>query len=127
MARTAWRAYVIKHDLRERGVVTDAEIVDFKDQTPSGDYARGKYFSPVVKFVSRDGAPIQVTSRQWLRPNPYQLGQHVAVRYLPEDPMSADLDGVATGWVFVGALLFASTVALVVASLPFVLAPPASR
>ena len=41
--------------------------------------------------------------------------------------MSADLDSVVTGWFFVGALLLASTVALVVASLPFVLAPATPR
>jgi hypothetical protein len=49
------------------------------------------------------------------------------VRYLPEDPNGADLESVASGWFALVVVLVMAAVALTIATLPFILPPPAPR
>ena len=84
-------------------------------------------FAPLVTFATASGEAIEFKSSRSERPNPYTVGQRVAVRYLPEDPNSADLESVASGWMPLVIVLVMTVVAFTVARLPFILPPPAPR
>jgi uncharacterized protein DUF3592 len=110
-----------RRDVMERGIVTDGEIIAFESKVQTRDTVRVE--APVVNFITRDGARLQFTSSLWQHPNPYTAGQHVPVRYLPDDPKSADLAAVTEEWWPMLALVAAAVVVLVIATLPFLLAP----
>ena len=116
-----------QRDYRKRGLLADGEIVGFEERSPSDYASRGHTYAPKVRFRTRDGAPVEFTSDRALRPNPYTVGQTLRVRYLPEDPLGADVDEVRSGWMMLIILTFMSLVALTIAVLPFVLPPAATR
>ena len=119
--------FMQQRELRRNGIVTDGEILRFETTSTTDAPVRGPYFAPVVRFMTAAGAPIEFTSSQSVRPNPYVVGQKLPVRYLPADPLGAEIDGVASGWTRIVLIAFAAAVALVVASLPLLLPPPGHR
>jgi hypothetical protein len=78
-------------------------------------------------FTAANSQSIEFKSSRSERPNPYTIGQQVAVHYLPEDPNSADLESVGAGWMSLVVVLVMTIVAFTVASLPFILPPPTPR
>jgi len=124
MLFAARRLFLRKRDLKQRGIVAEGNIVGFQSQNSTTKSGTTTYFAPIVKFRLQDGALMQFTSSRFERPNPYVVGQQVAVRYLPDDPNSADLDAVSQSWFALIALSIAIIVCFVVASLPILLAPP---
>ena len=110
--------------LRRDGIVTDGEVLRFETTSTTDAPVRGPYYAPVVRFKTADGAPIEFTSSQSVRPNPYAVGQQLRVRYLPSNPLGADVDGVASGWGRIVLIAFATIVCFIVASLPALLPPP---
>ena len=109
---------------KTEGVVVEGEIIAFKSESFSGDVARNSFEMPIVKFKIDNGAVMRFTSAHGERPNPYTIGQKIAVRYLPSDPNVAELDAVAGSWFTFIVLVFAGIVALGVATLPIILKPP---
>jgi hypothetical protein len=102
-------------------------ITGFAEETPTGDRAGYPLVAPFVTFTTANGESIEFKSSRSERPNPYTVGQRVAVRYLPEDPNGADLESVASGWFALVVVLVMAAVALTIATLPFILPPPAPR
>jgi hypothetical protein len=126
LAVGARRVFAFQRRWRRVGVVTEGTIIDFEKETGVMTGSRDwiPFFKPVVTFRTREGDARQFTSSTALRPNPYTVGQRVPVRYLSDDPAVADLEESAMAWWPLIALIVASVVALVVATLPFLLAPP---
>jgi hypothetical protein len=120
----AARLFVQRRDWKLRAIAAEGTIVAFEHKSPSGSGADRPYIAPVVTFTTPSGE-IRFTSATATRPNPYSVGQRVAVRYLPEDPEGADLESSASSWMSLVVVLILAIVALTVATLPFVLAPPA--
>ena len=116
--------FVRQRELRRHGIVTDGEVIRFETTSTTDAPVRGPYYAPVVRFAMPGGAPIEFTSSQSVRPNPYVVGQTLRVRYLPNDPLGADVDGVASGWGRIVLIAIMSAVALTIASLPLILPPP---
>src|SRR4051794_40337348 len=127
LVSVAIRLIIRMRDWKARAVRAEGTIVGFEEESPSGQRAGHPLFAPLVTFTAANGESIQFKSSRSERPNPYTVGQRVAVRYLPEDPSSADLESVASGWLTLIVVLVMTVVALTVASLPFILPPPTPR
>jgi hypothetical protein len=108
-------------DFNARAVETEGKIIGFETRSPSGDAAYKKLFAPIVTFHAPGGELIRFVSSLAQRPNPYEVGQQVAVRYLPEDLASADLAASAGAWWPIAAMIFMAIVMLTVSTLPWVL------
>jgi uncharacterized membrane protein len=70
----------------------DGTIVDL-------DY-NGRSYSPVVEFSVPSGAPIRFTSSIGSNPPSAQVGEHVGVRYTPNNPQDAVIDQYWQIWFF---------------------------
>ncbi|MCU1347565.1 MAG: hypothetical protein JWO56_595 [Acidobacteria bacterium] len=126
LARVAGRVLLRLVELQQRGIVTEGEIVGFQEEIPTGERAGHTFYAPIITFMTKEGHPIRFTSSTSLRQNPYTAGQRVAIRYLPEDPMGADIEStIGRWWPFV-ALVVMMLVAFTIAALPIILPPPAS-
>jgi len=123
----AIRLIVRMRDWKRRAIRAEGTIVGFEEERFSGDRAGHPLFAPLVTFTTADGQSIEFKSSRSERPNPYTVGQRVAVRYLPEDPNSADLESVGAGWLSLVVVLIMTVVAFTIASLPFILPPPTPR
>jgi hypothetical protein len=124
----AVRLIKVRRAWSEGGVVTEGEIIDFVSVTPTGSSAaRRKLFAPIVTFSTESGVAMRFTSGMSQNPNPYTVGQRVTVRYLRDEPTTADLDSVTRGWMAFVVIVIFVVVTLTVASLPWILPPPAPR
>jgi hypothetical protein len=126
LVTVAIRLIIRMRDWKARAVRAEGTIVGFEEET-SGQRAGHPLFAPLVTFTAANGESIQFKSARSERPNPYTVGQRVAVRYLPEDPNSADLESVASGWLSLTVVIIMAAVALTIATLPFILPPPTPR
>ena len=127
LVSVAIRLIIRQRDWKLRAVRAEGTIVGFEAETPTGDRAGHPLFAPLVTFTAANGESIEFKSSRSERPNPYTVGQKVAVRYLPEDPDGADLEAVASGWMSLIVVLVMAVVALTISTLPFILPPPTPR
>lgn len=127
LVSVAIRLIIRQRDWKLRSVGAEGTITGFAEETPTGDRAGYPLFAPFVTFTTANGESIEFKSSRSERPNPYTVGQRVAVRYLPEDPNGADLESVASGWFALIIVLVMAAVALTIATLPFILPPPTPR
>ena len=126
-ARMAVMAWNRRSAWRREGVVVDGEIVGFEEVASNDPKDRRPTFAPVVTFQTAEGHPGRFTSARSNRPNPYTVGQPVAVRYKALLPSEAELDSV-TGSLFVFFALATMAVAfLAVAVVPAVMPMPVPR
>ena len=58
----------------------------------------GRGYRAVVEFSAPSGAPIRFTSSVSTNPPPAQVGEHVGVRYKPDNPQDADIDQYWQTW-----------------------------
>jgi hypothetical protein len=123
----AIRLIIRQRNWKKRAVGAEGTIVGFEEERLSGQGARSPLLAPLVTFTAPNGESIEFKSSRSERPNPYTVGQRVAVRYLPEDPYNAELESVGAGWLSLVVVLVMMVVALTVASLPFILPPPTPR
>ena len=110
-----------QRELRQRGVVSEGEVIAFQSKTTTGGGGH-TYYAPVVRIPLAGGQRVDVTASTYLRNKAYNIGQRVKMRYLPEEPDLADLDSETGSWFLPIALSIAVVVCFTVASLPFVLA-----
>jgi hypothetical protein len=127
LVSVAIRLIIRQRDWKKRAVRAEGTIVGFAEETQTGDRAGHPLFAPLVTFTAPNGESIEFKSSRSERPNPYTVGQKVAVRYLPEDPDGADLESVASGWMSLIVVLVMAAVALTISTLPFILPPPTPR
>jgi len=121
------RLIIGRRGWKKRAVRVEGTIVGFEEEHFSGDRAGHPLFAPLVTFTAPNGESIEFKSSRSERPNPYTVGQKVAVRYLPENPDGADLESVASGWFSLIVIFVMAVVALTISTLPFILPPPAPR
>ncbi len=74
----------------------DGTVVDF--------FYTGKSYRPVVEFVPPGSAPVRFTGWVGSDPPAFRVGEHVGVRYNPDDPHDATIDQYWQTW-FVTTLL----------------------
>jgi hypothetical protein len=127
LVSVAIRLIARMRDWKARAVRAEGTIVGFEEERPTGDRAGHPLFAPLVAFTAANGEAIEFKSSRSERPNPYTVGQRVAVCYLPEDPNGADLESVAAGWMSLVVVLVMAAVTLTISTLPFILPPPAAR
>ena len=127
LVSVAIRLVIRMSDWKRRAVRAEGTIVGFEEERFAGDRAGHPLFAPLVTFTTASGESIEFKSSRSERPNPYTVGQRVAVRYLPEDPSGADLESVGAGWLTLTVVLVMTVVAFTIASLPFILPPPTPR
>jgi len=124
MARVCLLAIRVRRAWQEEGVVVDGEIVGFEEKADTDITERRKLFAPIVTFRTAEGAPMRFTSSVSNRPNPYTVGQTIAVRYKRLTPAVADLDSAATSLMAVIVTGVMAIVFLGVSILPIILKPP---
>lgn len=120
-------AWILRQDWLRDGVDVEGEVVDFETRNSTTKSGTRTLWAPVVKFQAQDGGGERFTSAASYAPNPFLVGQRVAVRYRRDDPTNAELASVTRSWFTIIALLVAAVVSLTVASLPILLAPPPGR
>jgi Protein of unknown function (DUF3592) len=126
LAAAARRLFVGQMDWIRRGVTVEGEVAAMKMTGTGHESVRRKFYAPVVTFSTDSGEPREfVSARSTQDRYRFEPGQRVKVRYLPDDPSVVDLDELTRMWWPLVALIFASTVCAGIASLPFVLPPPA--
>jgi Protein of unknown function (DUF3592) len=125
--RLAVRVVLARREFDRSAVTTEGEIVAFKESRSSSQTdSLTTLVAPVVTFTPQGGSPIRFTSDTALHPNPYSIGQKVRVRYLPNDPAKADLEAVTSSWLALVVLVVLGVVSVTVATLPWLLSPPAN-
>jgi hypothetical protein len=127
LVSAAIRLIIRMRDWKARALRAEGTIVGFEEERLSGQRAGHPLFAPLVTFTTASGQSIEFKSSRSERPNPYTVGQQVAVRYLPDDPNAADLESVAAGWMSLVVVIVMAVVALTIATLPFILPPPTPR
>jgi hypothetical protein len=127
LVSVAIRLIIRQRDWKLRSVGAEGTIIGFAEESPTGDRAGYPLFAPLVTFTTASGESVEFTSSRSERPNPYTVGQRVAVRYLPEDASNADLESVASGWMPLIVVLVMAAVALTISALPFILPPATPR
>jgi hypothetical protein len=76
-----------------------AEGEGILSRTEEGKAMRPKYlFRPRVRFRTSDGQTVVFTPSLAMRPEPYQVGQPVAVLYDPDHPETAQIDHFLYLW-----------------------------
>jgi len=121
LLRSAGLIYRKQRELRLRGIVTGGEVIGFETKSQMDSSTRGPYYAPILRYFEPGGSPIEVCSTEYRRPNPYVVGQQVSIRYLPDDPMNGDIDGVQSGWSTLLIFAIFVVVSFTIASLPFLL------
>lgn len=127
LARVCVIAIRARQSWKEEGVVVDGEIVGFEERKDTDIAERRPLFAPIVTFQTREGAPMRFTSSVAQRPNPYTVGQKIAVRYKRLTPAVADLDSAAKSLMVVVVTGVMAIVFLGISLLPIFLEPPAPR
>lgn len=127
MARVSLFAFARLRRWKEEGVVAEGQIVGFEERSDTNPSDRRKLFAPIVEFRTAEGAPFRFTSSVANRPNPYTVGQKIAVRYLRLTPAEADLDSASSSLLLPLASAVMAIVFLGVALLPILLPAPAPR
>ena len=104
------------------GVVVDGEIVGFKEQPRIGTVAGRAPVAPIVSYrtTGLDPEVRRFTSASATFPNPFVLAQRVSVRYLANDPGSAELDAAVRSWWPILVLGTLAAACAVVALIPIV-------
>jgi hypothetical protein len=125
LLKVTWVLLRRRRDLIERGIVVDGVILDFKTKNSTGRRSgTTTYYMPVVEFRMPNGAPVRFTSSTGFGVNPFEVGQHVPVRYLPGAPDDAQLDQESTAIWTIVVVVVSMVVSFAVASLPIILPPP---
>lgn len=127
LAAAAWRLLVGQRDWIKRGVTVDGTVLEMKQVDTVQGAVRRKLYAPIVAYTPTAGERSQFTSALSSEDrNRYTVGQMVKVRYLPDDPSKVDLDSLTSMWWPFLALVLATIVCAAIATLPFILTPPAS-
>ena len=128
MLRVAYLAMRRRLEWKEGGVVVDGEVVGFEEvRQISNRINQRALIAPVLKFTASDGLERRFTSGQAFYPNPYTVGQKLAVRYMRLLPADAEVDSASTGWFAVIAATLMGIVFLGVSLLPVFLPMPKPR
>jgi hypothetical protein len=88
-----------RRSAQARGTVIALEAVG---TAPSGFSEIGKTYRPVVRFVDRDGNPVDFTSPDGYAPPRHRPGGTVEVEYDPKRPGQARLAGTGVGLMPLG-------------------------
>jgi Protein of unknown function (DUF3592) len=126
-ARSAVLAWRRRQDWKRGGVIVTGEVVGFEEKSSTDASDRRPLFAPIVTFRTAEGHAGRFTSSEAVRPNPYQIGQQVPVRYMVSNPSDADLDSATESLLAFGALVTFAVVFLAVSLLPILMPMPARR
>jgi hypothetical protein len=126
LAAAARRLFIGQRDWIRHGVTTEGQVVAIKMESPTNEVARRKFYAPVVAFRTASGEQRQFTSALSSEAQRFDVGQTVTVRYLADNLDRVDLDELTHLWWPLAALIVATIVTLVIASLPFLLDSPLS-
>lgn len=126
LASAAYRLWQLRTDLLRDGITADGEIVALEEVSGKRQTTT-PYLAPVIVFWPNAGASWRFRASTARRINPYTVGQHVTVRYLPYNLETADIDGDSTGIGTFCIVVFMMLIAFAIAALPIILGPPAPR
>jgi hypothetical protein len=128
MIREAVRAAERRARWEREGVVVEGEIIRFKEEASTDPSDQRPLYAPVVTFRHADGKMREFTSATSNRPNPYTVGQRIAVRYIGGGlPGEAELDSAARSVLSVVVLITLAVVFLGCALLPILMPMPAGK
>ncbi len=124
MARLSLLAIARRREWKRDGVVVEGRVTGFEQRADLDPSDLRPLFAPIVSFIRSDGESGHFTASTATRPNPYVVGQKVAVRYLRSSPLEADLDSATAGSLAIFALVTLAIVFLGVALLPILMPAP---
>ena len=127
MTRLAVLAIKRRLEWKRDGVSVEGEIVGFEERASTDASDQRPLFAPVVAFRIAGGEARRFTSATSVRPNPYVVGQKLAVRYMGTDPSDVDLEEVTRGLLPILALMTLAIVFLGVSLLPIFMPAPTVR
>lgn len=83
-----------KWRLFQRGINTEATIIDFAVR-----YSRGAYYAPILTFLLPEGEEVKVALKDYYSQGTYQKGQKVPIVYFLTDPIQASIKDFGSLWV----------------------------
>src|SRR5882757_6225215 len=83
LVSVAIRLIARMRDWKARAIRAEGTIIGFEEETRTGERAGHPLYAPLVTFTTASGESIDFKSARSERPNPYSVGQRVAVCYLP--------------------------------------------
>ena len=123
--RAAGRTLLRVRQWKSEGVVVDGTVIGFQEDAArvSPSYTAGpRPVAPVVEYrLTPDAEARTFVSSFATQQNPYTVGQHLPVRYLPSDVSVVELDSETQGYLVVLLLLVPAFVCLGIATLPVVM------
>ncbi len=94
----AYREGKSKYKIVQEGIETDGFIVEIYQKPRKTGETASTAQAPVVQFVTQENKVIKYYSTTFLTPCPYQIGQQIKIKYLPQNPQEAILDW-KDGWI----------------------------
>jgi Protein of unknown function (DUF3592) len=88
----AYKEGSVKYKINTEGIETDGLVVEIYRKPRKGNESWSTAQAPVIQFVTNKNRVIKYYSTTYLTPCPYQVGNYVKIRYLPENPQEAILD-----------------------------------
>lgn len=94
----AYREGMSKYKIVQEGVETDGMVVEIYRKPRKVGETSSTAQAPVVQFFTQESKIVKYYSTTFLTPCPYQIGQQVKIKYMPENPQEAILDW-KDGWI----------------------------
>lgn len=88
----AYKEGSVKYKINTEGIETDGLVVEIHRKPRKGNESWSTAQAPVIQFVTDKNRLVKYYSTTYLTPCPYQIGNLVKIKYLPENPQEAMLD-----------------------------------
>ncbi len=109
----AYREGKSTYKIVQKGTETDGIVVEIYQKPRKTGETSSTAQAPAVQFVTQENKLVKYYSTTFLTTCPYQIGQQVKIKYLPENPQEAMLDW-KDGWILSLAFgIFGSVISLI--------------
>lgn len=95
----AWNSWRSTYRIVRNGLQTQGIVVENVHKPRRGLEPQTTSLAPVVQFFTSTGEQKFYYSQTYTTPAAYQVGETVAIWYLPDNPIEATLNGV-DAWIF---------------------------
>ncbi len=94
----AYREGMSKYKIVQEGIETEGIVVEIYRKPRRTGETTSTAHAPAVQFLTNENKIVKYYSTTFLTPCPYQIGQMVKIKYLPNNPHEAILDW-KDGWI----------------------------
>lgn len=97
-ALIAWSSWHSTYKIVRNGIQTQGTVVENYRRPTRPSETRTTSLAPVVQFFTESGEAVKYYSQTYTTPAIHEVGETVAIWYLPDNPQQATLNG-ADAWI----------------------------